>query len=128
MGETSRLILDDEQKNDLDAQVKRGAVTLGEDQIELAGAMMSGNAITLPNGKVKVNKSTSKGRKLGTMDKVGLKPILVVRVIDKNGKARPESDDEISSDVFSDAVNLKSQLSACSYGELTVTNDYSEEL
>jgi len=128
MGETSRLILDDEQKNDLDAQVESGAVTLGEDQIDLTGAIKSGNTITLPNGKVKVNKSTSEGRKLGTLDKVGLKPILVVKVIDVNGLARQESEAQISSDVFSDAVNLKSQLSACSYGDLTVTNDYSEEL
>jgi len=128
MGETARLILDDEQKNDLDAQVERGAVTLGEDQIDLTGAIKSGNTITLPNGKVKVIKSTSEGRKLGTLDKVGSKPILVVKVIDTNGKQRPESAAQISSDVFSDAVNLKSQLSDCSYGELTVTNDYSEAL
>ncbi|KAL7431028.1 hypothetical protein ACHAXH_003303 [Discostella pseudostelligera] len=53
----------------------------------------------------------------------GPKPILVVKVTDKNGLAVSESTTTISDDVFGtsgDPVNLKSQLDACSMGRLTV--------
>ena len=53
----------------------------------------------------------------------GPKPILVVKVTDKNGLAVSESTATISDDVFGtsgDPVNLKSQLDACSMGRLTV--------
>lgn len=53
----------------------------------------------------------------------GNKPMLVVKVIDVNGLAQDETPAVISDDVFGtsgDAVNLKSQMNACSMGRLTI--------
>jgi hypothetical protein len=54
---------------------------------------------------------------------VGVKHVLVVKVIDVNGKARIETPSQISDDIFGtngDAVNLKSQMNACSMGRLDI--------
>ena len=53
----------------------------------------------------------------------GDKPILVVKVYDVNGLARPESEAQIGDDIFGtlgDPVNLKSQLYDCSHEQLNV--------
>ena len=69
----------------------------------------------------------SERRKLASGGVTGTKPILVVKVTDSSGRARSESSQVISSDIFGpqpgtntanipDAVNLKSQLQDCSKG------------
>jgi len=53
----------------------------------------------------------------------GDKPILVVKVTDAGGLARPETPAQISDDIFGtygDTANLKSQLEACSMGKLNI--------
>ena len=62
------------------------------------------------------------GRRLATV--TGLKPILVVKVRDSEGRARSESLSQISDDIFGsfeDSMTLKSQMSACSFGQLQIT-------
>jgi len=69
----------------------------------------------------------SQRRQLSSGGVTGTKPILVVKVSDSSGRARSESSQVISSDIFGpqpgtntanipDAVNLKSQLQDCSKG------------
>ena len=56
-------------------------------------------------------------------DLFGNKPILVVKVIDVNGKQRTESVEQIGDDIFgtvNDPVNLKSQMKACSFDQLNI--------
>ena len=53
----------------------------------------------------------------------GDKPILVVKVIDSEGRARAEERSEISDDIFgsfSDTMTLKSQMYDCSFGQLNI--------
>ena len=62
-------------------------------------------------------------RKLSNGDVTGVKPILVVKVTDSDGRARYESAAQISDDIFgsyTDPVNMKSQLEDCSFGQLTI--------
>ena len=62
-------------------------------------------------------------RKLSNGGVTGVKPILVVKVTDSQGRARNESPYQISDDIFgsyTDPVNMKSQLEDCSFGQLTI--------
>ena len=81
------------------------------------------------NRNLSQSSTTQQGqrRKLSSGGVTGTKPILVVKVSDSSGRARSESSQVISSDIFGpqpgtntanipDAVNLKSQLQDCSKG------------
>eukprot|EP00957_Ditylum_brightwellii_P088043 6706686-Ditylum_brightwellii.AAC.1 len=121
------LIMNKEQRISLDAMVGSGAVELGVDQIDIYGAQKSGNKIILPNGSINTRKADGGTRKLTSV--TGKKPVLAVKVIDKNGLQRREDLATISQEIFGgsdDVVNLKSQLFGCSFGALEVTTDYSD--
>ena len=64
-------------------------------------------------------------RKLAVYE--GQKQVLVVRVIDSNNLAHPDSPRIMSDKVFGtygDSATMTSQFYACSFGKLTITNDY----
>jgi len=83
------------------------------------GVQLSADGVHVPPGlEIALGKRPNKDRRLAVL--TGDKPILVVKVTDSVGKARVESPAVISSDVFSDALNLKSQMHACSFGQLNI--------
>lgn len=68
-------------------------------------------------------------RKLQALE--GTRPILAVRVTDSGGLAHPDDASTISDKIFgtnNDAVNLKSQFAACSYGKLDISNEYATDI
>ena len=89
--------------------------------------------MTLPSGEwdfkpsqySQHTESTSQRRKLATYE--GAKKTLVVRIIDKNGLANPDSPSVMSDKIFGtygDRYTMTSQFEACSYGKMKITNDY----
>lgn len=63
----------------------------------------------------------TKTRRLSTQPPTtGVLKTLVIRVLDRNNLAPDLSIDQLQDDVFQDAVSLKSQTNACSYGKLQI--------
>jgi len=61
----------------------------------------------------------------------GNKPILAVKVTDINGLAHSDSAAMIGDNIFgtnNDLVNLKSQMAACSFGQLNIVTEYTEDI
>jgi len=117
------------------------AVATAEDALE--GAPIDGSDIQIPIGidveGLLVEGGGNRERDLQTDDPdetaaaaptttsfgshVGVRHTLVVEVYDVNGKARSESPERISDDIFGtngDAVNLRTQMSACSMGRVDI--------
>lgn len=103
------------------------AVATAEDALE--GVPIDGSDIQIPIGidveGLLVGGGGNRERDLQTDTSfgshVGVKHTLVVKVYDVNGKARTESPEQISDDIFGtngDAVNLRTQMSACSMGRV----------
>lgn len=92
-----------------------------EDDIQLS---ISGDKVLVPTYKESFAfGESSDGRRLGTRDVEGIKPILAVKIIDKNGLQRPESPKQIQDDIFGtveDTLTLKSQMFDCSHGKLNI--------
>ena len=132
-----RLGLTKEQRVGLDSLVESGDIIFGETEIDLAGGYLTDDGtFTLPNGddspRIK-NKNGNNGQGRGAgrslLPHTGTRSVLVVRVIDKNGLAHPDSSQVMSYKIFgggNDAVNFKSQIEDCSYGDLTVDNTYAQ--
>ena len=112
------------QMSELVDLLNKGIITSGETLLgHSAGLPFDGESIFVPPGLQIADavRQGPKGRRLAVV--TGNKPILVVKVTDMNGLARTESVSVISDDVFgtiSDPVNLKSQMAACSFGQLNV--------
>lgn len=103
------------------------AVATAEDLLE--GVPIDGSDIQIPIGidveGLLIGGGGNRERDLQTDTSfgshVGVKHTLVVKVYDVNGKARTESPEQISDDIFGtngDAVNLRTQMSACSMGRV----------
>jgi len=129
-----------EQQKQLKDLLSKGDLVPGQTKLNIAGASVGKEGVFLPpgqdisksvrqsngNSNQKNGNSNQKNRKLST-PQFGVKPILVVKVYDTNGLARPETEAEISTDIFGgthdgvvDQVNLKSQMSDCSFNQLTI--------
>jgi hypothetical protein len=104
------------------------AVATAEDDV-LEGVPIDGGDIQIPIGidveGLLIGGGGNRERDLQTDTSfgshVGVKHTLVVKVYDVNGKARAESPEQISDDIFGtngDAVNLRTQMSACSMGRV----------
>eukprot|EP00804_Cyclotella_cryptica_P015357 CCRYP_007991-RA/>CCRYP_007991-RA protein AED:0.05 eAED:0.05 QI:388/1/1/1/0.6/0.5/6/917/663 len=68
-------------------------------------------------------------RQLATYE--GLKTVLVVRIIDANGLVNPDPPSVMSNKIFGtygDQYTMTSQYHACSFGKLTITNDYGVDM
>lgn len=83
--------------------------------------------ISLAPGNVIVQASPDSGRRLRRLATYeGKKKILVVRVIDKDGRAVPESAQEVSDKIFGtygDTATMTSQFAACSFNALEIVWD-----
>ena len=119
------LKLDDEQKSDLQKKLETGELVSGESELMFDnGIMLSDIEVDIPPGQglsISNDNVSTNDRRLAILS--GEKPILVVKVTDVNGLARTESPAQIGDDIFgtlNDAVNLKSQMAACSMNELNI--------
>lgn len=92
-----------------------------EDDIQLS---VSGDRVLVPANKETFAFGTpSSGRRLGTRDVQGIKPILAVKIIDVNGIQRKETPLQIQDDIFGtrgDTMTLASQMFDCSHGKLKI--------
>ncbi len=122
---------------------------------ESAGAMFDvgtgeGKVVNLPVGSIKLkpgsgnhsrrrlkplaldeddNNNSNSSRRLATYE--GKKDVLVIRVIDSKGLAHPDSARVMSDKIFGtdgDTATMTSQFNACSFGKLTISNDYSVDI
>ena len=74
-----------------------------------------------------IQKNNHQHRKLAVYE--GQKQVLVVRVVDSNNLAHPDSPQTMSDKIFGtngDSSTMTSQFYACSFGKLAITNDYSK--
>lgn len=116
-----------EQKKELKDKLKRGDLVSDSTTLKFEdGFKISDKAVHVPKEKTGLalgkKKKGAGNRHLAIVS--GDKPILVVKVKDVNGLERSETSSQISDDVFgtiNDPVNLKSQMSACSFGQLNIT-------
>ena len=134
------------QKAGLDDLVESGQIVFGETELDVAGGYLDEDGtVALPNGNdsplIKKSKQSKKSKSSGNNGRrrgaaagrsllahTGNRKVLAVRVIDVNGLAHPDSSQEMSYNIFGgggDAVNFKSQIEACSYGDFIASNDYS---
>ncbi len=107
---------------------------LTEDGINV-GVVLPPGDIILKNGTRKrernqMNGRSTKQRRRNLSAHVGEKQVLVVRVIDEEGKA---SDDAqmVSNKIFGtygDEMTMKSQFEACSFGKLRISNNYNIDI
>ena len=121
-GQIVPIIADPAQKQDLEAKLFSGDLVSNKlTPLLSTGFQVSGDGVSSPSG-VKVELGTKANhRRLAVV--IGDKPILVVKVTASDGKARSESTDAISDDVFgtfTDKLNLKSQMSTCSFNQLNI--------
>ena len=68
-------------------------------------------------------RNSSKGSAIGSLKRpstTGTLKTLVIRLSDRNNVAPNDSIDQLKNDIFDDAVCLKSQMDACSYGKLKI--------
>jgi hypothetical protein len=121
-----RIQATDSQKEVLKQKWAKKEIASGATRLNVGvGAFADETALFIPPG-LDIAKNLRKGpkknrRKLAPV--TGDKPILVVKVTDSGGLARPESPAQIGDDIFgtiNDPVNLKSQLYDCSHGKLNV--------
>ena len=134
------------QKAGLDDLVESGQIVFGETELDVAGGYLAEDGtVALPYGNdspiIKKSKQSKKSKSSGNNGRgrgaaagrsllahTGNRKVLAVRVIDVNGLAHPDSSQEMSNNIFGgggDAVNFKSQIEDCSYGEFIASNDYS---
>jgi len=106
-------------------------VAVSSDMINEAGDdsvyLPPGEIIVAPRQSRSLRGQGSHHRGLAQQLYEGKKPILALRVTDSGGLVHPDSADTISDKIFGtngDKVNIKSQLAACSYDKLQVTNEY----
>jgi hypothetical protein len=129
----NRLIeLSNKQKSDMKKALKEGRLIPGKSTLKHGNAFYDDKRLFISYkldvsssiGNPKKNESgnaNNKRRHLVTT--TGTKPILVVRVIDSEGKAVPQDAATVGDDVFgtlSDPNNLASQMKACSFDALDV--------
>ena len=118
------LLVDATQKESLESSFLSGELRSSESTIILSGsgATITDEGIQIPPGHtIEYSEIPTERRRLAIL--TGDKPILAIKVKDINGLARGESTDAISGDIFGgfgDNLNLKSQMSACSFGALNI--------
>ena len=110
----------------LKKMLKDGDLIPGESKlVHGANVKFNSDGLFVPPGldiatNVRNNVNKTRRRLANTL---GTKPILVVKVIDNEGRARAESPAVIGDDIFGtlgDPVNLASQMKACSFGKLNI--------
>jgi len=85
-------------------------------------ALSDGSTLLLPED-LEITIRQQKDDKFVNKSQSGIKPVLVVKVTDSEGRAVSDTADEVSDNVFGtdgDPVNLKTQISACSFGKVTM--------
>jgi hypothetical protein len=111
------------QKDELKKLLKSGELKSHQSTLKINGlAQIANGKLSIPPGlQVALGMKRNKARRLAIVE--GDKPVLVVRVTDSEGRVYPDSATVVSDKVFGtdgDLVNLKSQMSACSFGKLNI--------
>lgn len=126
------LRVSDEQKETLHGMFDSGEIISGWSTFGLDQDMeISHEGVFVPLSKTTFQigeGSSHHGRHLVSAE--GDKPILVVKVIDSEGRQRPESTDTISDDIFGtygDSMTLKSQMGECSFGKFNIIAGVGDE-
>jgi len=117
--------LSDSQKRIMETKLASGELVSNLSTLAIDGStdFSRSHAINVPHDQMEFELGTSEVQRAPTTV-TGLKPILVVKVTDSEGRARPESSRQISDDVFGsfgDKMTLKSQMHACSFEKLDIT-------
>eukprot|EP00957_Ditylum_brightwellii_P146937 11186832-Ditylum_brightwellii.AAC.1 len=129
-GSTTILDIDKEQRGALYEMFASGSMIPGETLLDISEAITAQGVTSLPSGKINVTNIGHNNRR-SLVTTAGTKRFLAVKVEDANGLQLRDSTGLISDNIFGsdvdhvDRVNLKSQLFACSYGDLKVSTDYS---
>jgi len=124
----------DQQKKDLLDMWESNEIRSGKSKLNHGlGAYFDDECIALPADlDVKINISHGPDRRQ-LSSTMGDTPILAVRVTDKYGRSVSEDAANVSSNIFGtdaghvDTVNLKSQLEACSFGQVQVLAGVGDE-
>ena len=147
----------DEQMNKMKHLLNSGALISAETTIGIADEFITNDgdsSVYLPAGDIILQPKKEKTMKIQTRRKLlkggadvhdvisknhgrdlvtfeGIKSFLVVRVTDSAGRVHPDSAAMISDNIFGtsgDPLNLKSQMAACSFNKLRITNSYSVDI
>lgn len=120
------IVTSDEQKSKFQQLLRNGGLIPGHSLLDLGGVggATDGKIVAVnPGLDVAAAVRQNGQRRTRKLQTLGDKPILVVKVTDSDDVTRPESAAEISDDIFGtlgDPVNLKSQMAACSFGQLNI--------
>ena len=121
------------QAEEMTNLLNRGDIVSGSTMLSSPASLQTnfqGGKIIVPNvsDPLFVRTSTKTKNREGPCHE-GIKPILAVRVTDKNGLVQSDSPAIISDKIFGtydDKVNLASQMNACSFKKLTISTDYND--
>ena len=143
-----------EQMEEMRSLLNTGSLVSAETSIGISDNLMTMNdndsGVLLPPGKIILDQSKNDRRRRRRMASTKLKglrsgvdsgrnlavyegdkPVLVVRVTDKDGKVTPDNARFVSDKIFGtygDKVTMSSQFAACSFGKLQVTNEYDVDI
>ena len=121
----------DRQMRQLRSLLAKGVLTSSKSSIEVSSNGVQDGTLYLSPGKIVIKEGRKKNsdRKLSVYE--GDKPVLVVRVTDKDGKVTSDNARTVSDKLFGsygDQTTLKSQFAACSFGKLQVSNEYDVDI
>ena len=125
-GITAPLLFEEEgEEKAAMAKYESGEITSNESTLLFSkGIKLSSDGVHIPfNTEIVIGNKIKKAKRRNLATVTGTKPILVVKVTDNRGLALSESTNTISDDVFGtsgDRLNLKSHMSACSFGKLNI--------
>lgn len=117
-GLTSPLVMEPSQKDSMVGLVAQGSVVSGKSVLSYTDDMVDESGIHVATGNMITNESAAMMPPL-----TGDVYFLVVKVTDVNGEAWPDSTTLMGDNIFGfngDPVNMKSQVSDCSAGQLRI--------
>ena len=114
----------DIQKRILKKMFDNNEIISGVSTLELEDDILINDyGILIPSSKETFNFGATSRKSRHLVQVEGDKPILVIKVIDSEGRKRQESTAQISDDVFGtygDKVTLRSQMNGCSFGKVNI--------
>ena len=121
----------EEQKKELRNKLASGELVSNVSTLKMDDFDISDEAVRVPRNQKNLEFGTPRKGTNNNQNPIhrhlanvtGVKPILVVKVKDSEGRVRSETPSEISNDIFGsfgDSMTLKSQMHDCSFGQLDI--------